>query len=82
MSEDDVTASFTILVKVNGRFTYQNKAYNNETLTIKAVISKDNDWKYLTDYIYWYGDEAPTFTVEEPKENIQAGWHLLTTEVS
>lgn len=82
MSKDDVTASFTVLIKVNGRFTYKNKAYNNELLTIKAVISKENNWQVTTDDIYWYGDEVPTFTVEEPTENIPAGWHLIGTSVS
>ncbi|MBR1539675.1 MAG: hypothetical protein IJ629_00550 [Clostridia bacterium] len=82
MSTEDVTVSFTALVKVTGSFTYKGKAYNDEALTLKITLSKDTNWTWLSDVIKWNGDEAPYFIVEEPESEIPAGWHLVSTESS
>lgn len=82
LSEDDVTVSFPVLVKVTGSFTYKGNAYNNRTLTLKVTLSKESNWTWLSDIIHWNGDTAPIFTVEEPAATIPTGWSLLKTEIS
>ena len=82
LSEDDVTVSFEVLVNISGSFTYKGKAYNDSSLTLKVTLSKDSNWTWLSDVIRWNGDEAPTFTVEEPEEKIPVGWYLVETNVS
>ena len=89
MSKDDVTVSFTALVKVTGNFTYKGKAYSttdnrtdNDTLTLKITLAKESGWTWLSDVIQWNGDTAPIFIVEEPEADMPSGWHLVSTAVS
>ncbi len=80
MAENDLTDSFTFLVSISGTFTYKNVPYNDESLTLRVVVTKDTDWTWLSDVICWTGDEAPIFIVEEPETNMPAGWHLVSTK--
>ncbi len=82
VSEDDVSVSFTMLVKVTGKFMYKGTAYNNETLTLKVMVSKDTNWTWLSDTFTWNGDEAPVFAVDEPSSDLPVGWHLVSTQSS
>lgn len=77
LSKDDVTATFTFMVNVSGTFTYNNVVFNDSTLTLKVTISKENNWQWLSQTIYWY-DKAPEFSVEEPDGYMPPSWHLVS----
>lgn len=81
VTEDDINVSFTALVKITGTFTYNGKAYNDDTLTLKILLSKDKDWKWTSKEIKWNGDEAPIYTVEEPASEMPDGWKLVSVNV-
>ena len=81
LSQEDISETFTFIVKVSGTFTYNNVVFNDETLTLKVTISKANNWQWLSNVIYWYGD-APQFTVEEPDSYMPPSWHLVSLESS
>lgn len=54
-------------ITVNGKFKYNDGEYKEQSVTISAKVIADGNAHTViaNDVIKWYGDEAPTFDVQE-----------------
>lgn len=67
-----VGQTFDFNVKISGTFTYGNNKIKegsiNVPITVTAGASVDSATPVTVGPVYWYGDEAPTYTVTENKK--------------
>ncbi len=76
LSADDVTGTFRFDVTITGTFRYKGATYVDKTITLNAVVSKNTDYKWESDEIEWFGDEAPYYGVEEVA--VPDGWRQIS----
>ena len=74
-----VGQTFDFNVKISGTFTYDGKSIVNGTIDVPKTVTAAADAGSATPVsvgpVYWYGDEAPTYTVTENKK---AGAQLIS----
>lgn len=70
-----IDANFTFKAIVKGTFTYKNKTYTNDSMTIQVIINKSTNWEWISDDITWYANgPAPEFIVMET--NLPDKWKM------
>ena len=76
-----VIQNFEIKISISGTFQIDGKMHYAEdgayeyTETIGVDVSKSNTASYVSPDITWWGDEAPTVTIEEI--NLPEGWRQV-----
>ena len=63
--------TFEFPVKITGTFKYEGQTYKNQTCTVIATVTiSGGEGRWTSGDIKWYGDNAPTYVIEEnPNED-------------
>ncbi len=77
----DPTVKFDVKVVLKGSFKYKEEFYENTTKVIDVTLSKDNNWQFTIDDVYWWGETTPTYTVTELRSQ-EVDWQCVSQDYS
>lgn len=77
----DTKVKFDIKVVLKGTFKYKGTVYENTTKVINETLSKDNNWQFTIDDVYWWGETTPTYTVTELRSQ-EVDWKCVSQDYS